>query len=384
MATKDQSSAATGRVSGALDAVFAYLTAPANPAHRDLRLEILGTLLLNRSTVLFGAASLSVLLISMAILHSVPIALIVSIAFLASLASRLKLIDRLERKSLSEGDVRHIVSTGLLYATAMGLVGLAASTSEEETLLVLGAIVMTGLAFGFCISNSGAPRYATAQAFIVTVPYLVGSAFSGSTETLLLLLQGPLWLFGIYGLIRTTHARLAQLVEAQRRNQLLAYNDALTGLANRAQVMSSLTQIALDRLQKSPPPYVLYLDLDGFKHVNDNHGHAAGDALLRQVAQRLTQCVRAGDVVGRIGGDEFVIILRDLHQDGIAALAGRITQAIAKPFELGDGITVTVGVSIGGAPLGLDPDASMASADTMLYAAKHGGRGTYRLIEARG
>ncbi len=362
-----------------LPAWLDLLTRPIKPAHDDVRLEIMGTLLLSRSTVLFGAVSLLVLLLAIGFIRDPWAAVSTGAVFLLTVIARLKVIRDLRDKPLGWGKVERIVVSGLLYACAIGLVGSAAAWSGDPVLQVLGAMVMTGMVFGFCISNCGAPRYAMAQALVVTVPFLLGAALSGPPAMLLILVQAPFWLFGLHGLIRTTHARLADLVLIQRQNQYLAYNDTLTGLANRAQVLSSLTEIARDRARQSPPPYVLYLDLDGFKAVNDTHGHAIGDLLLRAVAQRLSECVRAGDVVGRIGGDEFVVILRGLDRQDITQLARRLTEAIARPFSLAPGIEARVGVSIGGAPLGGDPEEAMARADVMLYTAKRDGRGTFRL-----
>lgn len=358
---------------------FDFITRPANPAHDDVRLDIMGTLLLSRATVLFGAVSLCVLLLAIAFLHDPLAAFFTGMVFLASAAARLKLITDLQGKRLQWDDVRRIVVSGLLYAIAIGLVSASAAWSGIPELQVLGAMVMTGMVFGFCISNSAAPRYAEAQALVVTVPFMLGTAFSGSHAMLLILVQAPFWLFGLHMLIRATHTRLADLVKVQRQNQYLAYNDMLTGLANRAQVMSSLRQIAKDRAGRSPAPYVLYLDLDGFKPVNDTYGHAVGDLLLRAVAQRLSSETRAGDIVGRIGGDEFIIILRDLAPEDIEGLASRLAQSIARPFALTPSIEVSIGVSIGGAPLGQSAEDSIAEADTRLYSAKHSGRGTYRL-----
>jgi diguanylate cyclase (GGDEF)-like protein len=355
------------------------LTRPVKPEHDVVRLEIMGTLLLSRATVLFGAVSLSVLLLAIAMLHDIWIALFTGLVFVGTAAARLRVIGDLAGHTLDWPAVQRIIVSGLLYALAIGLIGFVAAWSDSPVLQVLGAMVMTGLVFGFCISNSGAPLYAETQALVVTIPFLVGAAFSGPTSMLLILVQTPFWLFGLHGLIRTTHARLADLVEVQRTNQYLAYNDTLTGLANRAQILSALTEIARDRALASPPPYVLYLDLDGFKAVNDNHGHAMGDLLLRAVAQRLSECVRAGDLVGRIGGDEFVVVLRGLDPDDITRLAHRLTEAIARPFPLAPGIEARVGVSIGGAPLGANPEEAMARADVMLYSAKRDGRGTFRL-----
>ena len=356
-----------------------FLTRPVNPAHEDVRLDIMGTLLLSRATVLFGALSLCVLLVAMAVLHDPLLAVFTGFVFLVAVIARLNTIRDLTGHRLDWPDVQRIVRSGLTYAVSIGLVGSVAAWSGDAVLQVLGAMVMTGIVFGFCISNSGAPRYAEAQALVVTVPFLVGTALSGPPAMLLILVQAPFWLIGLHLLIGATHARLADLVKVQRQNQFLAYSDTLTGLANRAKVMSSLRQIAKDRAQKSPPPYVLYLDLDGFKGVNDTYGHAVGDLLLRAVAQRLSAEVRAGDLVGRIGGDEFIIILRDMDPAQLSGLAERLASAIARPFALTASIEVTIGVSIGGAPLGQDAEDAIAQADTRLYQAKHGGRSTFRL-----
>lgn len=356
-----------------------FLTRPVNPAHEDVRLEIMSTLLLSRATVLFGAISLSVLLVAIAALHDSLAALFTGLVFLVTVFARFTAITALVGRRLGWPDVQRIVVSGLLYAVSIGLVGSVAAWSGDPVLQVLGAMVMTGMVFGFCISNSGAPRYAEAQALVVTLPFLVGAALTGPPAMLLILVQAPFWLIGLHLLIRTTHARLADLVKVQRQNQFLAYSDTLTGLANRAKVMSSLRQIAQDRAQKSPPPYVLYLDLDGFKGVNDTYGHAVGDLLLRAVAQRLSAEVRAGDLVGRIGGDEFIIILRDMAPADIPVLAERLAGTIGAPFALTASIEVTIGVSIGGAPLGPDAEDAIAEADTRLYQAKHGGRSTFRL-----
>ena len=359
-------------------ALLTFLTQPANSNHDNIRVELMGTLLLSRATVLFGAISLTVLLCAMAVLHDFWRAGFVGIVFVVAAASRLRVIHEFTGKAIDLPAAARIIVSGLLYSAAISIVGVTAALSGEPVLVVLGALVMTGMVFGFCISNCGAPHYAQIQALVVTLPFLLAAALSGPPAMLLVLLQAPFWLFGLFGLIQTAHVRLADLVQAQRQNQYLAYNDALTGLANRARVMSKLAGFAGERAS-THPSYVLYLDLDGFKSVNDTHGHAMGDLLLRLVAQRLTSCVRASDVVGRMGGDEFIVILRDLAPGEIEILARRLTEEISRPFLPAPDIEVIVGVSIGGAPLGRDPEESIAKADQMLYAAKRNGRGTFRL-----
>lgn len=158
-----------------------------------------------------------------------------------------------------------------------------------------------------------------------------------------------------------------------------AHSDPLTGLPNRA---------ALERFLPSAQQYsqanhgclaLLYLDLDGFKPVNDQFGHAAGDLLLQEVASRLRACLRDGDLVARLGGDEFLMILQVPQHDAMQqarGIAERALQKLAEPANL-DGQSVQIGCSIGGALWPLDHDdlgAALELADQALYRAKNAGR----------
>ncbi len=358
-------------------ALLHLLTRPLHPADADIARDLQSTLTIDVRALLFGALSVMILIATLAYYHDRMQGFVLAVVFGFAVACRY--VAMVRPSSDADKKMGWIFYSGLFYALAISLTGAVAAFSGNSALIALAALVITGLIFGFCIANSGAPFFAQTQTFIVFVPFILGASFSGPSEMLLILVQSPIWLIGIFMLVRISHLRLAGLIRAQRQSSYLAYNDMLTGLANRAQVMSSLQQIAEDRSGRSPPPYVLYLDLDGFKAVNDTYGHAMGDLLLRQVAQRLSAEVRAGDIVGRIGGDEFIILLRELDLHHIAALAERLADAIARPFALGPKIEVTIGVSIGGAPLGQNAEDSIAEADTRLYAAKNQGRGTYRL-----
>jgi diguanylate cyclase (GGDEF)-like protein len=126
---------------------------------------------------------------------------------------------------------------------------------------------------------------------------------------------------------------------------------------------------------------VLYMDLDGFKQVNDNLGHHAGDLLLTTVADRLSTCVRESDTVARLGGDEFTIVLTETHkQEDVAMIAQKIIDAISVPFDL-EGEQARIGISIGIARYSDEADNEdelMKHADQAMYQAKLGGKNTYR------
>lgn len=174
---------------------------------------------------------------------------------------------------------------------------------------------------------------------------------------------------------------LSRLVDHQAELNRLASHDSLTGLANRKLLGDRLRQTLMQAEHRAAPVAVLYLDLDGFKQLNDTLGHEAGDQALREVARRLLGLVRPTDTVARIGGDEFVLLLMDLedHAERTAlALADRCIAAVAVPLKLSDVDTV-IGVSIGIAVLqgGATPEQVLAAADKAMYAAKQNGRGCH-------
>ena len=178
-------------------------------------------------------------------------------------------------------------------------------------------------------------------------------------------------------------AAAALAFERRRSEDLLvraATVDPLTGMPNRSQFFASLEESMV-----SPEPGqlgVLYLDLDGFKPVNDTHGHRIGDRLLAEVSSLLADNVRPGDMVARLGGDEFAVLCAHVTgEDELCAVADRLIQVIREPVVL-DGIEVLIGVSIGVAVAkvhGHTHDEVLDAADAALYRAKREGRGRYRV-----
>lgn len=159
-----------------------------------------------------------------------------------------------------------------------------------------------------------------------------------------------------------------------------ALHDALTGLPNRVMFQDRFARVLESARRRRGLAGVLYIDLDGFKEVNDLHGHACGDQLLQQVAQRLARCVRSEDTVARIGGDEFGIVLAALTRaQDCEAVALKIIEALAQPFEVGASV-VSISASVGAAlfPIhGEDTAVLLAHADTAMYAAKSAGKNRF-------
>jgi diguanylate cyclase (GGDEF)-like protein len=167
--------------------------------------------------------------------------------------------------------------------------------------------------------------------------------------------------------------------------EFLAHHDSLTGLYNRAMLEDHLQQ-ALARGERSGQQVaLLFCDLDGFKAINDEFGHETGDAVLRQVAQRLCIGRRRTDTVARLGGDEFIILLADLGDARVAAqsVAEQCLAAVAEPIEY-DGRKLTIGISIGIAVhdgTAVAPSYLMSKADVAMYRAKRAGKGSYFFID---
>ena len=163
-----------------------------------------------------------------------------------------------------------------------------------------------------------------------------------------------------------------------------AFHDSLTGLANRALFRDRVEQALLRNVRTGLMPAVIYLDLDGFKTVNDSLGHEAGDDLLREVARRLMAAVRAEDTVARLGGDEFAILIEqsDHPIEEATAVAERILQTLTAPMTLDDR-RVTVSASLGIAPADTDSTASslLRDADVAMYQGKANGKAKWVLYD---
>jgi diguanylate cyclase (GGDEF)-like protein len=181
-----------------------------------------------------------------------------------------------------------------------------------------------------------------------------------------------------------TFEDITEWQQAQAQISHMARHDALTNLPNRTLFREQLEQ-ALRRVTRNEMVAVLCLDLDRFKGVNDSLGHPIGDELLKEVARRLSGCIREGDTVSRLGGDEFAIVLAGakLQIAEVSALAGRLIEAVGAPCII-QGHQMIIGTSIGisVAPNdGSDPDQLLKNADMALYRAKADGRGAYRFFE---
>jgi diguanylate cyclase (GGDEF)-like protein len=187
------------------------------------------------------------------------------------------------------------------------------------------------------------------------------------------------------------HASVMEIVDSVRQREELQFalahqasHDPLTQLPNRAQALTLVTSALYRGLRSAEMTGLLFVDLDGFKAVNDGHGHASGDVVLQEVARRLHAAVRPGDEVCRLGGDEFVVLVEQVKSErDLLELAERLISTVSEPIvvrnqELRIGASVGVAVSRDG---GTDADVLFAEADTATYRAKRNGRGRAEIFD---
>ena len=190
-------------------------------------------------------------------------------------------------------------------------------------------------------------------------------------------------------LIRVHNLLEVRLIHEAARNQgkkleALSLIDPLTRLANRRLLADRMLMALVHARRNRSAMAVIYLDLDGFKQINDTFGHGVGDEMLKMAAVRLLATVREEDTVARPGGDEFIISLWHVSDIGYAAtVASRAIEALAQPYDI-EGTTVSITASAGVSTYpdhGADADALLKSADLAMYEAKHAGKNTYRIAE---
>jgi diguanylate cyclase (GGDEF)-like protein len=256
------------------------------------------------------------------------------------------------------------------------------STPQSHAVFAVGTVPAGAQSAEIELGNSWTVQtFATAPATAI---------FAGS-HALMLLIGGillSLTLGTLVALLATGRTRALSLVrEKTRELSHQALHDPLTGLPNRALVLDRAEQLLARTARDSDVSAgALYIDIDGFKHVNDTLGHAAGDRLLVLAGARLQSAVRDQDTVGRLGGDEFIVLI-EARAGGLTpdALADRLTAALREPVQLGEegksfSITASIGVAAGRYAT---PDELLRDADLALYAAKAAGKDRYALFDAR-
>ncbi|MFM0229941.1 putative bifunctional diguanylate cyclase/phosphodiesterase [Paraburkholderia sediminicola] len=273
----------------------------------------------------------------------------------------------------------------LLWAVLFGFGTFLCNTSGNQTLFLLGNVCAVGVIGGLAGRNAGTPRLVLLQITFILGLLGWGAALSPGSGKLVLLFQAPFCAAGFFTVALRSNRDTVALLLARESSHRLAHQDSLTGLPNRARISELLLErTAAGSLRLNHRFAVLLIDLDGFKAINDSLGHAAGDQILQEAAIRLREVLPAGDLVGRLAGDEFVAITdgtaltRDVH-----LLADRIVKTLARPFTLSEAL-VHIGASVG---VSLYPEHAktgpqlLICADRALYAVKRSGKSAFSIFD---
>jgi len=267
-----------------------------------------------------------------------------------------------------------IVDMGALVATThmSGYLTMSISLGYLFTLLitahglptrhVFGMALLLSFAYGFSIWRVGDAM--GEQVLLIPTLFMMAAVFGGKAEL--------------------TEMERRRLVEEKDKERLDTMSDALTGLPNRAQFIERVWRSV--RCAQHNPDFlfaVLFVDLDGFKPINDRLGHKAGDLVLAETAKRLQACLRKGDVVGRYGGDEFILLVDHIAAKADAIrIAERILTKVKAPILVGEGVQVGASIGIAASTnLHERPEDLIRDADLAMYQAKGLGKGRYELSD---
>jgi len=291
-------------------------------------------------------------------------------------ALRLPLLVKGSRAAQS-GKRAHIdlyILAAVCWAGSVGygcIISLLSGDWLAATLVMLSAAAMTG---GVAFRNFSAPRLVMVMIMLSLGPCAIAGVMSGELIMFATALQIPMYIYAMTHAAYRLNAMLVQTMRSEQENGRRARQDTLTGLLNRAGLEDVITR---REHGTNSGATLFYIDLDGFKAINDTLGHAAGDQLLVEVSQLMRQVTPATDVVARIGGDEFIVLADQMSPDTACQTAQRLIDTLSrKPFLMNDtnvSVSASVGISIRSGRLS-DLSALMLEADRALYDAKLTGR----------
>ncbi|CCD89239.1 Conserved hypothetical protein; putative membrane protein; Putative diguanylate cyclase (GGDEF domain) [Bradyrhizobium sp. ORS 285] len=364
--------------------VTRWLADPGYPVSPDIRLALAGELYGCWSV--FAGGAINTVAVAAALALRTPTALFVSWFVMEVVICLSRLIVmiisyRRARAQLSTPTDIHIL-LAVAWSASVGFgVGISLASGDwiAASLTCISSAAMVG---GICFRNFSAPRLVGTMILCSIGPVIPGVAISHEPLLFVMYLQMPVYFLAMTGAAFRLNKMLVAVMQAKSESDEQARRDPLTGLSNRAGLIDALQSRLCSKVPGQQNFAVLYLDLDGFKPVNDTFGHATGDELLKIVGRTLREIVAPADVIARIGGDEFVVLATEPDIDHALALGERLIEVMTAPIALPGGARVNIGMSIGIAAApdhGSDPESLLFAADAALYEAKSSGKSCWRL-----
>ncbi|CCD99196.1 GGDEF domain-containing protein [Bradyrhizobium sp. STM 3809] len=367
--------------------VTRWLADPGYPVSPDIRLALIGELYGCWSV--FAGGAINTVAVAAALALRTPTTLFIGwfvmevVICLSRLVVMIISYRRARRQLTTPTDVHILLSVAWSASVGFG-VGISLGSGDwiAASLTCISSAAMVG---GICFRNFSAPRLVGTMILCSIGPVVPGVALSREPLLFAMYLQMPVYFLAMTGAAFRLNKMLVAVMQAKRESDEQARRDPLTGLKNRAGLIDALQSRLDGKVSGQRGFAVLYLDLDGFKPVNDTFGHAAGDELLTIVGRTLREIVSPADVVARLGGDEFVVVVSEPAIDHALALGDRIIELMTAPIALPGGARVNIGMSIGIAAApehGTDPESLLFAADAALYEAKSSGKSCWRLASA--
>jgi diguanylate cyclase (GGDEF)-like protein len=362
-------------------ALTRWLAGTGQPVPADVRARLNAMLFGNLPIFLGGAANTTAIAILVAFWFPSPPILAWCALEIAITCARLALLIHAQRAA-AKGRATLTDLTILLaiaWGTATGLGAGLSLISGNWPVAIAVCISAAGMVGGMCFRYVCAPRLAAAVIGGALIPATIGALASGNPILLISAVQAPALLFAMTAAAFQLHLTLVASMMAEREHRHRSRHDPLTGLPNRLGILGDAER-HIAEARDDTTLALLYLDLDGFKQVNDGHGHMAGDRVLAEVADRLRATLSSRQKAGRIGGDEFVVLAEGCDRSAAEGLADRIITKLSAPYELPAGGTTRIGASIGIALFpghGGDIDTLLSRADMALYEAKAHGKGRF-------
>ena len=366
---------------------FKWVVSSAQNLSPDNRQILLASLFTRTASIIFASICEISVCATAFYLYPIPLYATWGLAVVALLIARLTLIWLCRTRSAQDRPTptSAFLLASLLWSVLFGFGTFLCNVSGNQTLFLLGNVCAVGVIGGLAGRNAGTPRLALLQISFILGLLGLGAALSPGNGKLVLLFQAPFCAAGFFTVALRSNRDTVALLLARENSHRLAHQDSLTGLPNRARISELLLErTEVGALRQDPSFAVLLIDLDGFKAINDSLGHAAGDQILQEAAVRLRELLPSGDLVGRLAGDEFVVISDGTGQlRDVRTLADGIVNTLARPFVLSEAL-VHIGASVG---VSLYPDHAktgpqlLICADRALYAVKRSGKSAFAIFD---